>query len=50
MSSSSSTLHVIDGSLYENSYRCAILRFSGWERDSAPQKKQWDGFWRLYQR
>jgi hypothetical protein len=48
--SQSQSLYVFDtGSrVYENSYRCALLRFSGWPRDSAPQKKLWDGFWGLY--
>ena len=35
---------------FNRGYRVALIRFSGWDRGSAPQGRLWDGFWKLYSR
>jgi hypothetical protein len=35
---------------FSRGHRLALIRFSGWDRGSAPQGRLWDGFWRLYSR
>lgn len=31
-------------------YRVALIRFCGWDRGAPPQKRLWDGFWKMYMR
>jgi hypothetical protein len=35
---------------FNRGHRVALIRFSGWDRGSAPQGRLWDGFWKLYTR